>query len=152
MALKPHQKVIQDNINFRCETTGDKGYLVMYNSSTGQVRVSNNVGSGTKVAGFLLTGVVAGIHPSNVALGEDTGTINNARNLHKNQTHVSGCVRILTQGELVTNAVSGTFNVGDVVRVMAGGLCRVGGAGEVVGHALSTKDSDGYVKVYVTIA
>ena len=150
MALKPHQKVIQDDINFACSTVANKGYVVMY-TTTG-VAKSNNVGAGTKVAGFLMQDVVAGIHPSNINLGEETGTIDVARNFHKNQTHVSGVVRLMKHGELVTNAVSGTFAIGDIVRVQAGGQIRVGGAGEVVGHALSTKDTDGYVKVYVNIA
>lgn len=150
MALKPHQKFGLDDINFICENVAAKGCLVAYTTAG---NVAKTADLAKKVAGVLLIDVVAGIHPSNVTLGDFTGTIDRARNFQKNETHVSGVVRLMKIGEVQTNAVSGTFNPGDVVRHGGGaGNFRVGGGGEVVGHALSTKDADGYVKIYVNIS
>jgi len=148
MALKPHQKFGLDDINFICENVAEKGCLVTY-TSAGNVRKTGNLAS--KVAGALLIDVVAGIHPSNVTLGDFTGTIDRARNFQKNETHVSGVVRLMKLGELETNCVSGTFAAGNVVRHGAQGNFVVGGTGEVVGHALSVKDADGYVKIYINM-
>jgi len=149
MATKPHQVVTSDDINFVCDNVVAEGYVVQYTTG-GHVKKSNNVGD--KVAGIILENVVAGLHPTNISFGEETGTVDNAKNFSKNQTHVSGVVRLMRIGQIVTNAVSGSFSVGDIVKNMAGGLMRVGGGGQTVGHALSTKSSDGYVKIFVNIA
>lgn len=149
MALGVHQKIIADDINFVCDNVAAKGCLVSFTANDGHVKKSNDVAD--KVAGLLLIDVVAGIHPSNINLNEETGTINQSRNFQKLQTHVSGVVRLLKIGECVTNAVSGTINCGDVLKNAAGGTLRVGGGGQTVGHALSDKDSDGYVKVWINI-
>lgn len=149
MALKPHQDVIADDINFACETVAEKGKLVSF-LATGNVGISTDLAD--KTAGLLLTEVIAGIHPSNIAISELTGTINTARNFNKEQTHVSGQVRLLKIGQAVTNAVSGSFSPGSPVYHQAGGLLTATDTGgTLVGHALSEVDADGYVKVFINV-
>jgi hypothetical protein len=148
MALKPHQKVVHDDINFRCTTTGVQGQMVAYVS--GNVAVSTDVAA--KSAGMLMIDVVTGIHPSNINLTEDTGTIDRARNFQKNETYVSGVVRLLKIGEITTNQVSGTISAGDQLYVTSAGTLGASDlGGELVGHALSGADADGFVKVYLNV-
>lgn len=143
-----HEKITHDDMNFRCVSVAARGTVVCYNANDGEVAKVNTLAS--KPAGVLLESVVAGLHPSNIVLGDDTGTINVARNFNKNQTYVSGVVRLLKIGEMVTNATSGTINCGDVLKMGPGGIVATAGGG-TIGHALSDKDADGYVKIWVNI-
>lgn len=167
MALKPHLKVIADDINNKCTAVASKGFLAIYatSSATGLVHVpTSTVGigepSGKQVAGVLLQDVVNRAVPSlQGRTGDPLGTVDANQaplNLSKNETHVSGHVRLLTVGECVTNAVdaSDTFYAGDVLYItQLGKFSKVADSAShaKVGRALAGKDSDGYLKVFVNI-
>lgn len=156
MSVKVHFKGTHDDTNFVCDNVAAAGAVVSYNA---RGQVSKSTGVTNEPAGVLLTEVVTGVHPSNINLGEFTGTINIARNRNKNQTHVSGQVRLLKVGEVETNQVvsTDTFGAGSGIYLAGNGLIStsVSGADLVVrtkiGHALAAKDSDGFVKVFVNI-
>lgn len=152
MALREHQKVVHDDINFACNNVAAAGTLVLY-SGTEVTKGSGMPAVSARVAGVLLQDVVSGIHPSNVTLGDFTGTINQARNFQKNQTHVSGIVRLLKIGEYETNVIgSGTLAAGTPLYVDVNGTVTTTNAGrQRIGHALSAKDTDGYAKIYINV-
>lgn len=151
MSLGEHQKIYQDDINFRCETTGSAGAVVCYNTSTDHVGVTTTLSR--VAAGILMEDVINQNLPSNLTtITEDTGTIDGARNFSKNQTYVSGVVRILKIGEIVTNQTSGTFQPGQAVYHTPGGLVSTTNTGgTLIGHALGEKDSNNFVKLWVNI-
>lgn len=170
MALKPHLKVIADDINNICTALASKGYLAIYDTTAGaagagKVHVpTSTVGigepSGKGVAGVLLQDVVNRAVPSLQGLtGDPIGTVdaNQASlNLNKNETHVSGYVRLLKVGECVTNALdaSDTFANGDNLYItQLGKFSRSADSTshQWVGRSLGIKDSDGYLKVFVNI-
>jgi hypothetical protein len=152
MAIKQHQKVTHDDINFACNSVAAAGAVVIYSGT--QVTLAAGLPAPTsRVAGILMQDVVAGIHPSNVILGDFTGTIDTARNFHRNQTHVSGIVRLLKIGEIETNMISsGTMAAGDPLYLDENGQFTDTDQGrQQIGHALGATDADGYVKIWVNI-
>lgn len=162
MALKPHQRVIAEDINFKCNNVAPKGVLLVYSSTAGQVERPplNNVGtaspSGKKVAGVLMIDVVNKNLPSKFILtGDPVGTVDGVRNFSKLETHVSGVVRLMKVGELLTNNVDNeAFAAGDKLYITNSGAfskTQDSANHERVGTALAAKDSDGYLKVWVNI-
>lgn len=161
MALKPDNKIVVDDINFRCASVSEKGFLVTFNTSTGLVEKLTSSPSGKKVAGMLLMDVVTRGMPENaVVLGEDTGTMDQPLpNRNRLETHVSGVVRLAKLGELYTNAINPTdwanIVVGDKLYVTASGKLsrtKVSSGHELVATALSVVDTDHYLKIYLNIA
>ncbi len=157
MALKPHFKLGVDDINFRCNNVAEAGLLVVYSTVAGEVTLPTNP-SGKTVAGLLLTGVVNRAVPSELAdLGDPVGTVTFPRNFSKNETHISGMVRLLKIGEAESNKLdaSDTFAAGDDLYVTTNGVISKvkDNAGiDRIGHALAAKDSDGYLKIFVNIS
>lgn len=164
MALKPHLKVIADDINFKCNATASKGYLAIYDDTAGQVHVptSNLVTgepSGSDVAGVLLQDVVnRGVGSLVGLVGDQLGTYtpyNGRLSPHKEEVPVSGYVRLLKIGECETNALDSadTFTNGqDLYITQLGKFSNTADTDhQWVGRALGAKGSDGYLKVYVNI-
>lgn len=164
MALKPHRKVIADDINFKCKNVCPKGVLVIYSTTAGFVeRPTLNGGanpSGKKVAGVLMIDVVNKAAPSLLVRtgGDPLGTVDNTAllNPNKTETHTSGTVRLLKVGECMTNSLdpSDTFAQGDTLYITNSGLFSKvqDNSGIVsVGRSLGAKDSDGYLKVWISL-
>ena len=157
MALKPRRYIVQEDLNFRCNSVAEKGFMVCYSSTAGQVETVTTAISGKKVAGMLLVDVVNKATPSNLSIGEDTGWTDRARNVHRTETYQSGVVRLAKIGELRTNALNPTdwanFAQGDTLYLSGSGkLSRVQAAGtQQIGAAGSARDSDGYLTVFVNI-
>lgn len=153
------QKVTHDHVIFACKTVAPKGTLVTYSTDEGFVeKVSGNPDPvTTKAAGLLLQHVENVAVPSNlVVLGDDTGTIDFARNHNRNVTYVSGVCRLLVHGYTETDQVDAavTFGQGSGLYLGANGLLTTAlgtGATELVGHALSSKRADGFVRVFINI-
>jgi hypothetical protein len=150
-----HQDIIKDDINFVCESLGSVGQVVVYNSA-GNVEVKASAHTADKVAGLLLIGVVNRAVPGNLESlpGDFTGTTSFPKNHNANETHISGVVRLLKIGELETDQVNATDNFvpGTGLYLDDAGLLTVSNTFDgPVGHALSTKNADGYVKVYINI-
>ncbi len=165
MALKPHLKVIADDINNICTATGGAGYFVVWGTGA-QVHVPTGAlwtsePSGKVIAGMLLIDVVNRGVPSLIGkVGDPLGVVDPTQNnliLSRNETHVSGQVRILKIGEASTNALKTgiTFAAGEPLYVsQLGKLTNVTtnlSPTTVVGRALGVKDSDGYLKVFINI-
>lgn len=158
MALKQTlEKISHDHIIFRCENVAAKGSLLTYNTSKdGFVKKGSGAPAfDDKVAGLLLINVVNRAVPSNLTvLGDDTGTVDLPRNFNKNETNVSGVVRLLVHGYTETDV----FDSGAGVQYGQGSGLFLGSNGEVtttpgsesVGHALSAV-RDGFVRVFINI-
>lgn len=157
MALKPRRNVMVDDINFRCASVAEKGFLVCYSSTAGYVEAVATAISGKKVAGMLLLDVVNKATPSNLSLGEDTGWTDREKNVNKLETYQSGVVRLAKVGEIRTNALNpadwASFAQGDKLYLSGSGkLSNSQAAGaELVGHAMSARDSDGYLTVFLNL-
>jgi len=149
MALKVHQAVVSDDINFKCGEVLEKGLLLVFSSTVGYVEKVTNP-SGRKVAGLLMLDV------RNRDVRDDLGTTSITRNYSKNEVPVSGVVRLLRVGEVETNVVdaSDTFAQGDKLYITgAGKVSKVqDNAGcERIGHALAKKDSDGFLRLWINL-
>ncbi len=161
MALKPDQKLIVDDINLKCASISEKGFVVVFSSTAGYAEVVTSP-SGKKVAGVLLLDVVANgvAEHTNSALAQDTGSMSITTapaNRYKLEQHVSGVVRLGKIGELRTNAVKQgiTFAQGNKLYITGSGKIsnvQDNSGCECIGHALSAKDSDGYIRIFINIA
>lgn len=161
MALKAHQKVTTDDINFRLGSVEERGILVHIASgasSDGYVEKLTTTASvsGRIVAGMLLQDTVTRGLPGNLtSLGDDTGTTSLPRNMNKNETYVSGHVRLLKKGEAVTDQVSGTILKGVAIYVSPSGqISQTQAAGaQQVGYALEDLSDTftGFVKVFIDV-
>ena len=157
MALKgTHEKIRCDDINFRCETVGVRGAVVVYTSTGVKVNSGAPNANTQRVAGMLLLDVVNKNLPSNYLLGDETGTMELPKNFNKNETHVSGVVRLLKVGEAQTDqwdtGEAAKVGPGSGLYVAAGGkLTTLATHGQLLGRALSAVNSDGFVKVFLNV-
>lgn len=158
------EKVTHDHVIFACKTVAPRGTLLSYSlTQEGFVeKISGNPDVVlTKAAGLLMEAVENGFgSPSNIDLGDDTGTISRARNHNRDVTYVSGVCRLLVHGYTETDQVdpASVFGQGSGLYIGANGLLTttplsVSGVGsaEKVGHALSSKRADGFVRVFINI-
>lgn len=166
MALKPTQIVKFDDINMKCINVVEKGQVLFYSTAglvkrynTGTTDFTDATVSGVKVAGIALQDVVNRGNPEHqVLMGQDTGTVDQPLlNKNKEQTHVSGVTRMLRIGQIDTNWIDMTDNFvpGDKLYVTGSGKLshHQGNSGcECVGHVISGKDSDLYIRAFINIA
>jgi len=152
MALKSHQKIVSDDVNFRLDALATRGELCCVSSTAGECEVVATAISGARVAGILLMDVVATGRPANLDTDSDldTGTSTANRNFNKNETYKGGVVRLARKGELSVSC-STAVSAGDTLYIANSGAIsatQATGAQEV-GFALEAKDSDGYVKMFL---
>lgn len=162
------EKVSHDHILFRCNTVAAKGALLTYDTANDGF-VKKNVGIPAfddKVAGLLMINVVNRSVPGGLiapgasggptVLGDDTGVINLPRNHNKNETYVSGVIRLLVHGYTESNQIStqggAVYGPGSGLYLGPDGeLTSVAVSGwELVGHCLSGL-RDGYVRCFINI-
>ncbi len=154
MALKAHQKVVADDMNFRLDSVQERGLVCGVSSTAGECEVAADP-SGVTVAGLLMMDVVNKGVPSNLASDSnlDTGTITDSLVNGKNETYKGGVVRLLRKGECVTDQVTGAIAQGDALYLAASGIIsatQATGAPQV-GFALEAKDGDGFVKMFLDV-
>jgi len=157
MALKAHQNIHADDINFRLGSVQERGIICNISTTVdGEVEVAANP-SGKRVAGLLLMDTVTRGLPGNLTtLGDDTGTTTLPRNMNKNETYVSGVIRLLKKGECVTDQVSGAIAKGATLYVSASGQLSATQANagmQEVGYALEDLNDTftGFVKIYLDV-
>lgn len=161
MALKPTQIIKLDDINMKCQDVAEQGTVVVFSSTVGNVTKSSTAAtvSGKKVAGILLQDIVARGYPEHqVVLGQDTGTVDEPLlRKSRNETHVSGVCRLLKIGQIDTNWIDMTdaFVPGDKLYVTASGKLshhQDNSGCECVGHVVSGKDANLYIRAFINIA
>lgn len=150
--LRESRKIVADDVNFRLDTVQERGVLCSVGTVAGEVDVKADP-SGARCVGVLLIDVVNQSVPSNNSLDGnlDTGTATTSRNFNTNETFKGGVVRICQKGEITTNAVTGSVAAGATLYLAASGnvsTTQATGAQEV-GFALTAKDADGYVKLFI---
>lgn len=149
MALKPDRIESYTDISFFCDTVSERGGIVAHvtggsgvsmDDANAVVRYAANQ-SGTKPAGLLLNDVV------NLDLTRQH------INWNKDEMQVGGKVTLLRQGQVTTNMVAAvTPAIGEDAYYGASGLLTNVSTNSVkVGRFLSTKDTNGYVKVDINI-
>lgn len=166
------QKVSHDHILFRSSNVAPLGTVMSYNlSNAGFVeKISGSPDSVlTIVAGIAMQNVVNRSVPSNLIapgasgapdiLGDDTGSITLPRNHNKNETYVSGVMRLLVRGYMETDQIDTTATFGQgsgiyigddgLVTTVDGSISGVG-ANKLIGHAM-TSVRDGHVRIFVNI-
>lgn len=151
MALKPDRVESYTDISFFMNTTAERGGVVVHGTSGAGVAMDDadavvlyptGVVSGTKPAGLLLNDVV------------DIDLTRQHINWYRDEVQKGGKVTLLRQGQVVTNmlAAGQTPTAGtDAYYDAAGKLTTVSTNSTKVGRFLSSKDSDGYVKVDINI-
>jgi len=148
MALKPDRIEAYTDISFFMDVIGERGGVVVHVSGGSGVSMDDANAtvqyaanqSGTKPAGLLLNDVV------NLDLTRQH------INWHKDEVQVGSKVTLLRQGQVTTNQVSGTPGVGVDAYYGASGVLTATSTNSIkVGRFLSSKDSDGYIKVDINI-
>lgn len=151
MALKPDRIESHTDISFFMNTVGERGGVVVHGTSGAGVSMDD---AGALVA--YPTGVVSGTKPAGVLLN-DVVNLDLTRqhlNWHKDEMQVGGKVTLLRQGQVSTNMVATgqTPSAGVDAYYDGNGLfTTVSTDSTKVGRFLSSKDSDGYVKVDINI-
>jgi hypothetical protein len=151
MALKPDRVESFTDVSYFMNTTGDRGGVVVF--STG------GVGSAMDDADAVVvypSGTPSGTSPAGVLLN-DVVNLDLTRqhiNWHKDETQVGGKVTLLRRGQVTTDMLaSGQSPVaGDAAYYNGEGkFTTVTTNSTKVGTFLSSKDSEGYVKVDINI-
>lgn len=150
MALKPDRHILQDDISFFMNETGNRGGIVVFSTfgsgasmddTNAKVAYPGATVSGTVPAGLLLNDVV------------DYDLTKQHRNFYQDQVQKGQKVAIMTKGWVVTNNITGTPAVGSSAYYdLNGNLGPDSPAnGTQVGRFLSAKDADGYAKVQIDL-
>ena len=151
MALKPDRVESFTDVSYFMNTTGDRGGVVVFSSG--------GVGSAMDDADAVVaypTGSPSGTAPAGVLLN-DVVNLDLTRqhiNWHKDETQVGGKVTLLRRGQVTTDMLaSGQVPVaGDAAYYNGEGkFTTVSTNSKKVGTFLSSKDSEGYVKVDINI-
>ncbi len=153
MALKPNCLIVQDEIRFFCSGTASKGKIAV-------------LGQGTDGSGaFMDQGEAYVFQPTtssgNIPMGVFFVDVVNKDltqthlNFQKDETQTGSKVCLIQKGWLVTDAVSGTPDPGDVAYLAANANVSNtlvnSAATPVVGRFLSAKDEDGFVTLSVNL-
>jgi len=165
MALQSYRTEVGNgasvNIDNFMNTTGEAGFIVVYNTATSGVGASfDDTGavvalsavqntSGEAIAGILLQDVV----------NKDLSQTH--LNVHKRETNIGGKVALLKRGTIVTNALSGNMapvpgqrafytNQGIFTNV-ASVDSNLDLVNAPIGRFTSSRNADGYVKIDINI-
>lgn len=156
MALKPDRIETQTDVSFFMNSTATRGGIASISTGGSGVAMDDasavvayaTAGSGAKPVGVLLNDVV------NLDLTRQH------INWHKDEVQQGGKVTLLQVGQVTTDSVTGDIAAGEPAFVGASGLFTATAPTNVdsdlaqarVGTFLSSRDSDGYVKVAVNFA
>jgi len=156
MALKPDRIETQTDVSFFMNSTATRGGVASVSTGGSGVAMDDAsavvayvaAASGSKPVGVLLNDVV------NLDLTRQH------INWHRDEVQQGGKVTLLQVGQVTTDWVVGDPNAGDSAYVGASGYFSSTAPADDdtenenyrVGRFLSSKDSDGYVKVAVNIA
>jgi len=156
MALKGDRyEALTDNSFFGNEAM-ERGIIVVHGNGSAQ---SGGSGIGMDQAEAIVAvpgGSVAGdtAEPAGLLLNDvvDIDLTRQHLNQHQDEVQLGGKVLLMRQGWVVTDQVdSSTILAGDVAHFDTDGKFTTGTTSDQVGRFLSTKDADGYVKVWVNI-
>ncbi len=151
MALKSDRIESHTDISFFMDTTGERGGIVVHDTSGSGVSMDD----GNAVVMYP-TGVVSGTKPAGLLLNDvvDLDLTRQHINWYRDEVQVGGKVTLLRQGQVTTDVVAtgvapaaGTVAYYDAY----GKLTTTSTNSTQVGRFLSSKDSDGYVKVEINI-
>jgi len=151
MALKPTRIESYTDVSFFMDTTAERGGIVVHTTSGSGASLDD----GNAVVGYP-TGVVSGTKPAGLLLN-DVVNLDLTRqhiNWYRDEMQVGGKVAVLRQGQVTTNMITSgqTPSAGvDAYYDGQGLLTTVSTNSTKVGRFLSSKDSDGYVKVDINI-
>lgn len=151
MALKSDRIESHTDISFFMDATGERGGIVIHGTSGSGVSMDD----GNAVVMYP-TGVVSGTKPAGLLLNDvvDLDLTRQHINWYRDEVQVGGKVTLLRQGQVTTDVVAtgvapsaGTPAYYDAY----GKLTTTSTNSTQVGRFLSSKDSDGYVKVEINI-
>lgn len=151
MALKPTRIESYTDVSFFMDTTAERGGVVVHSTSGSGASLDD----GNAVVMYP-TGVVSGTKPAGLLLN-DVVNLDLTRqhiNWYRDEVQVGGKVTLLRQGQVTTNMVATgqAPSAGTDAYYDATGLLTTVSTNSVkVGRFLSSKDSDGYVKVDINI-
>jgi hypothetical protein len=153
MALKPDRIESYTDISYFMNTVAERGGVAVHLSTGAGVSMDDanavviyptGVNAGTKPAGLLLNDVV------NLDLTRQH------INWYKDEVQLGGKVTLLRQGQVTTDMVSSASGVNptagaDAYYDPSGHLTTSSTDSVKIGRFLSSKDSDGYVKIDINI-
>jgi hypothetical protein len=151
MALKPTRIESYTDVSYFMDTVAERGGVVVHTTSGSGASLDD----GNAVVAYP-TGVVSGTKPAGLLLN-DVVNLDLTRqhiNWYRDEVQVGGKVTLLRQGQVTTDMVASgqTPTAGiDAYYDVTGKFTTVSTNSTKVGRFLSSKDSDGYVKVDINI-
>lgn len=150
MALKSDRVESYTDVSYFMNTTGERGGIVVHLTSGSGVALDQ-----AEAVVLYPTGVVSGTKPAGLLLNDvvDLDLTRQHINWYRDEVQVGGKVTLLRQGQVVTNRVDGSSpSAGTDAYYNSTGLLTTTSTNSTkVGRFLSSKDSDGYVKVDINI-
>jgi hypothetical protein len=150
MALKSDRVESYTDVSYFMNTTGERGGIVVHLTSGSGVALDQ-----AEAVVLYPTGVVSGTKPAGLLLNDvvDLDLTRQHINWYRDEVQVGGKVTLLRQGQVVTNKVDGgSPSAGTDAYYNSTGLLTTTSTNSTkVGRFLSSKDSDGYVKVDINI-
>lgn len=149
MALKGDREELQTDISFFMNETATRGLVVSVSTAGSGAAMDSAVALATVKAN------PSGAYPLGVLLNDmvNLDLTRQHLNQHKDEVQQGGKITILRKGWVVTNAISGTPNGGQLAYLAGTGLISAtqGGGTVQIGQFLSSKDADGYAKVSINL-
>lgn len=157
MALKPDRHVVTDDITFILNTASVAGKVVILKTTQPSGSASGvGIGVSAGIADVVSGTPASGTKPLGILLHEfvDIDQSVRHRNYQKVQQVLGEPCTILRNGWCVTDQVTGTPAAGDAAYLGADSKVTPTQVNNipVVGQFLSIKDTNGFAKVYVTLA
>ncbi len=162
MALKPAYEALVWETSFFCNSTVERGTVVLaYTGTVGSGQALDSFNQLVVVNGLAYTGVPANpLYPQGILWNTfvNKDLTQQTLNYLKHETQVGDKASIIRKGTVVTNAIypgsSAAIQPGCPAYLAQSGLITPTLAGATqpqIGNFLSRPDSDGYAKVYINL-
>src|SRR5210317_359644 len=156
MALKADRYEESTDISyFMTAATGDRGGVVCLDLLSASGAAMDQGDNTVSYQAAAVTDVPVGVLLNDVVNKDLTRT---HLNQYKDEVQLGGKVTVMTRGWVVTNKVTGTPTAGDLAYASEtiGEIANVAADAQAsgnlaIGRFMSSKDADGYAKVYVNL-
>lgn len=158
MALKGHRRTVAQDISFFMDEVAERGGPVLF-STAGSGAALDDSSALVTYPSHLVNPAGTSVRICPGVLMNDMVNLDQTRqhiNFHKDEVQKGGKVTLLQEGEILTDRIDANVTpaLNDIAYCSSSGFFTNSATpenGPIVGHFMSTKDEDGYAKIYVKV-